>query len=864
MAKKTYTSGYIFTPGTSGNTQITLPELVTPEQVLLIIHVPSKTTLYNFNDTTFNAVTFTNIQRSLSTQGNVSNGNTAIKFTTGQFNSLKYNSTGIQQGWRITGNGMPTNGNTIDFTNGTDIIYLDTPATATETNAALTFTDRNYQTRIGNIPVDTSAYSATDKLLIITDSEPAPLVSFRDFLVDPVGKLRVSQPQSLIDTDFEYGPQPTKWQTMKFINNYFASYGRNTDAALAQTANISALTGNGTSIVTVTTSSAHGLTEDQPITVVGTTDEQANGEFLVSNINATTFRYVGTGTVSSGSIFQNGVAIYPGAFFTGANIAITALKTFGNTTVEVITQTNHGLKVNNTLSVVNFSWANVRGPQTVATVGNGRAFTYETASIGGTTTFTGAQGNVYVRPQGVAYAAPVDGGITMTTNDTQPNSRIIRQSRKYFRYQSGKGVQVSFAVAFNNPAQPTSNIANRAGVYDDQNGAFFEWDGSILWAVRRSSVRQITGTITVTNGSANFVGSGTSFTTELAVGDFIVVKGNSYKVITINSATSIDVAPTYRADNSITTLSGVKVSKTVDARIPHTGFNIDKADGTGPTGFNLDINKILMYYIDYAWYGAGTIRFGVKDQDGEISYLHKFVHGNNKVEAYFRSGNLPVRYEVINGETAPSAAPTLFHWGTSMIMDGMFNEDRGYTFSATGQLNTINQFSPYTILNIRLAPTADNGIPGGFGVRDLCNHMQIWPLSCDISATDACQIQIILNGQLSNPAPTWVNVGGNSLAQYDDAATLTTGGEVVWQGIVGAPAPRQAAVNYSGVTTTAGLNFQTITYDLTKIKELNNSLLGGFNTFPDGPDTLSVVVTPLNNNVRVQARAVLRWQENQA
>lgn len=864
MAKKTYTSGYIFTTGTSGNTQITLPELVSPEQVLLIIHVPSKTTLYNFNDTTFNAVTFTNIQRSLSSQGNVSNGNTAIKFTTGQFNTLKYNSTGIQQGWRITGNGMPTNGNTIDFTNGTDIIYLDAPATLTETNAALTFTDRNYQTRIGNIPVDTSGYASTDKLLIITDSEPAPLVSFRDFLVDPVGKLRVSQPQSLIDTDFEYGPQPTKWQTMKFINNYFASYGRNTDAALAQTANISAITGNGTAYVSVTTSANHGLTEGQPITVVGTTDEQANGEFLVSNTGATSFRYVGTGTVSSGSIFQNGVAIYPGAFFTGANIAFTALKTFGNTTVEVITSTNHGLKINNTISVVNFSWANVTGPQTVATVGNGRAFTYETASIGGTTSFAGTAGNIYVRPQGIAYAAPVDGGITMTTNDTQPNSRIIRQSRKYFRYQSGKGVQVSFAVAFNNPAQPSTNIANRAGVYDDQNGAFFEWDGSILWAVRRSSVRQITGTITVTNGSANFTGSGTAFTTELAAGDFIVVKGNSYKVITVNSSTSIDVAPTYRADSSITTLAGVKVSKTVDARIPHTGFNIDKADGSGPTGFNLDINKILMYYIDYAWYGAGTIRFGVKDQDGEITYLHKFVHGNNKVEAYFRSGNLPVRYEVINGETAPASAPTLFHWGTSMIMDGMFNEDRGYTFSATGQLNTINQFSPYTVLNIRLAPTADNGIPGGFGVRDLCNHMQIWPLSCDISATDACQIQIILNGQLSSPAPTWVNVGGNSLAQYDDAATLTTGGEIVWQGIVGAPAPRQNAVNYSGLVTTGGFNFQTITYDLTKIKELNNSLLGGFNTFPDGPDTLSVVVTPLNNNVRVQARAVLRWQENQA
>lgn len=862
MAKKTYTNGYVFTTGVSGSTQVTLPDKVTPEQVLLIIHVPSKTTLYNFNDTTFNTVTFTNLQRSVAIQGNTSSGNTAIKFTTGQFASLNYSSTGVQQGWRVSGTGMPTAGATVDYTNGVDLIYLDAPATATGTNVALTFSDQNYSTRIGNIPIDTSAYATSDKLLIITDSEPAPLVSFRDFLVDPVGKLRVSQPQSLIDTDFEYGAQPTKWQTMKFINNYFASYGRNTDSPIA--ANVSTIQGNGSAIVSVTTDASHGLSTGQPIAVIGTTDDQANGEFIASVINSTTFRYVGTGTVSSGSILQNGVKIYPGAFFTGAGLPLTAVKGFGNTTVQVITSSNHGLKINNTISVIDFANVNVNGPWTIGSTANTRTFEYTTTNVVPDITYAGTAGNVYVRPQGLAIPNPVDGGITMTTNDTQPNSRIIRQSRKYFRYQSGKGVQVSFAVAFNNPAQPASNIYNRAGVFDDQNGAFYEWDGTRLWAVRRSSTRQLSGTVSVTNGSGKFTGTSTAFLSEVNVGDFVVVKGNSYKVVTVDSNTSIDVAPAYRADPSVTTLSGVKISITVDARIPQSGFNLDKADGTGPTGFNLDINKILMYYIDYAWYGAGTIRFGVKDQEGEILYLHNFVHGNNKVEAYFRSGNLPIRYEVLNGSIEPTTSPTLFHWGTSMIMDGGFNDDRGYTFSATGQLNTINQFSPYTILNIRLAPTADSNLPGGFGVRDICNHMQLWPMSVDVSATDACQIQIILNGQLSTPNPNWQNVGGNSLAQYDDAATLTTGGEVVWQGIVGAPAPRQNAVNYAGFTTTGGFNFQTITYDLMKIKELNNSVLGGFNTFPDGPDTLSVVVTPLNNNIRVYARSVLRWQENQA
>jgi len=860
MAKKTYTSGYKFQTGTSGNTVVTLPEKATPEQILLIIHVPSKTTLYAFNDSTFNNVVFSYVQRSYTTAANTASGSTRLQMTTGQFNSLEYNNGGVQQGWRISGTGMPVQGNVVDYTDGLSSIYLDVPATATGTNVSLTFQDASYVTRLSNIPVNTTAFSSTDKLLIITDSEPAPLVSFRDFLVDPVGKLRVSTPQSLIDTDFEYGPQPTKWQTVAFVNNMFASYGRNTDAAL--TANISTMQGNGTAIVSVTTAVAHGLTEGQPIQVVGTTDEQANGQFLVSNTGASSFRYVGTGTVTAGSIFQNGVAIYPGAFFTGANIPITAVKTFGNTTVQIITQTAHGLEVNNTISVVNFATSAVNGPQVVATKSNNRAIEYTISSSPSAGSISA--GNVFVRPQGIAFAQPQDGGIVMTTNDTQPNARIVRQSRKYFRYQSGKGVQVSFAVAFNNPAQPTSSIANRAGVFDDQNGAFFEWDGGTLWAVRRSSVRQATGTVTVTNGSGLITGSGTLFNSELAVNGMIVIKGLSYEVVQINSDTSIEVVPAYRADTSITTLSGVRVSVTVDARIPQSGFNIDTADGNGISGFQLDINKILMWYIDYAWYGAGTIRFGVKDQDGEIVYIHKFVHGNNKIEAYFRAGNLPIRYEVVNGTTAPTYAPTLFHWGTSLIMDGRFDEDRGYTFARAGTLNTINTGNQYCLLSIRLAPTADNGIAGGYGVRDLTNRMQLWPIGCDVASTDSVIVSVILNGTLTSPAPNWQNVGGNSLTQYDDDATTVTGGEVVFQSYTQPAPPRQTSVNFFGQVTTTGVNFGVTAFDLTKIKELNNGVLGGFETYPNGPDTLSIVVSPLNANVQYTARASLRWQENQA
>ncbi|NBR26132.1 MAG: hypothetical protein EBU08_20585, partial [Micrococcales bacterium] len=135
--------------------------------------------------------------------------------------------------------------------------------------------------------------------------------------------------------------------------------------------------------------------------------------------------------------------------------------------------------------------------------------------------------------------------------------------------------------------------------------------------------------------------------------------------------------------------SGIIVTKTVDTRVPQEEWSIDPADGTGPTGYNLNLGTIQMCYIDYSWYGAGKIRFGFKTKEGEVQYVHEFIHNNYQLESYFRSGNLPTRYEVTTYDT-PTYIPFLFHWGTSVIMDGKFDDDKAYLFSQSGQTLTIS------------------------------------------------------------------------------------------------------------------------------------------------------------------------------
>jgi hypothetical protein len=101
------------------------------------------------------------------------------------------------------------------------------------------------------------------------------------------------------------------------------------------------------------------------------------------------------------------------------------------------------------------------------------------------------------------------------------------------------------------------------------------------------------------------------------------------------------ISPSYRG----ATAAYSSFSKTVDTKIAQTEWNVDTMDGNGPSGYNLDLTKMQMFYIDYSWYGAGFIRWGLRGVDGEITPVHKLANNNENQEAYMRSGNIPARYE---------------------------------------------------------------------------------------------------------------------------------------------------------------------------------------------------------------------------
>ena len=236
------------------------------------------------------------------------------------------------------------------------------------------------------------------------------------------------------------------------------------------------------------------------------------------------------------------------------------------------------------------------------------------------------------------------------------------------------------------------NSSLRCGLFDDQNGIFFEYDGDELKCCRRSSVQQLSGYANLEFRSSEVTGVDTKFASQLNVGDRIVIKGQSHVVNKIDSDQTMYIVPSYRG----VTTQKVVITKTVDTKTPQTAWNLDICDGTGETGFNLDIHKIQMAYVDYSWYGAGKVRFGFKDQHGNVRYVHSYVHGNFFTEAYMRSGNIPARYEIQN-IGAPTYVPALAHWGTSVIMDGRFDADAAYIFNATSANITLTGSTSLTV-----------------------------------------------------------------------------------------------------------------------------------------------------------------------
>lgn len=163
----------------------------------------------------------------------------------------------------------------------------------------------------------------------------------------------------------------------------------------------------------------------------------------------------------------------------------------------------------------------------------------------------------------------------------------------------------------------------------------------------QATILAIPGATTLTFGSRVFV----SNSSQINVNGQWPVASVTTSTITFQTTAAASVSATISTTGTTKIYGEDLVARKFvvrELRIPQTNFNLDRLDGTGPSGYSIDPTKVQMIFMDYTWYGAGFVRWGIRSVNGDVVYAHKLQHGNTQYQAYLRSGNLPGRFELIN------------------------------------------------------------------------------------------------------------------------------------------------------------------------------------------------------------------------
>ncbi len=209
----------------------------------------------------------------------------------------------------------------------------------------------------------------------------------------------------------------------------------------------------------------------------------------------------------------------------------------------------------------------------------------------------------------------------------------------------------------------------------------------------------------------------------------------------------------------------------VEERVARADWNVDRLDGTGPSGITADSTKIHLMVIEYEWYGAGQVEFKFIINNNAYP-VHQFNHGNRSSEPWSAPPFLPVRAELTN--VAGTAGTHTFYTGSfSALIEGdvgPLGVESNANSPITGRsMASANTF--YPILSIRLKSTRLQGV--------------VLPFDLQAATLDNTQIfyRLTLNSVLTGAS--WQPVSDEGFVEYDVSATAASNGRVLKTGFIG-------------------------------------------------------------------------------
>lgn len=210
--------------------------------------------------------------------------------------------------------------------------------------------------------------------------------------------------------------------------------------------------------------------------------------------------------------------------------------------------------------------------------------------------------------------------------------------------------------------------------------------------------------------------------------------------------------------------SGVETDK-----VYQEDWNIDKADGTGPSAFTLDLSSGNIYQIEWTWYGYGQIVYGilgVVDNKQTFIPVHELsgFDGTSLIDPSMR-----IKVRALNGGTTMTDLK-VYIGGRQYSIIGAYVPKYRFTGERRGS----------TSLSTAMQPLVSFRIKDGFKNRSV--KLQGYELINTGNAPIYAEIR--LDGTLTGASwqtPTNYTAADTAL-ESDISATAITGGNVIWAG----------------------------------------------------------------------------------
>ena len=227
------------------------------------------------------------------------------------------------------------------------------------------------------------------------------------------------------------------------------------------------------------------------------------------------------------------------------------------------------------------------------------------------------------------------------------------------------------------------------------------------------------------------------------------------------------------------------ISGTVDdAIIPSDFWNIDKMDGSGPSGITLDPEALQVFYLDFSWTGVGRIRVGAFI-GGKMILFHELDSSNERKDNFLGTPSLPCRYEI----ESTGGSGTMTQQASCVLVEIAGDVDkRGLVRSVDTGVNTkpVSQSADTFVLGVRLK--------SGF------ERSRLESLSANMiqsSNNNLIYYKVIIQPTYSGG--TWTDIGTNSIAEFSTNVTSFSGGIVINSGYIPTGRTSNVSVDLSSI-----------------------------------------------------------------